>query len=135
VLVRTLTLYHVERDAKELMLEGRALSAFRRMHAMPVLKAFRIWLDKRIDARTGILPKSALGEAITYASRNYRALTRYTMRGYLNIDNNAAERALKNVVIGRRNWLFAGSDQGGKNAAVIYRLIESAKRCGANPYE
>ena len=45
------------------------------------------------------------------------------------------ERALKNVVIGRRNWHFAGSDQGGKNAAVIYTLIESAKRCGANPYE
>ncbi|GIK51511.1 MAG: hypothetical protein BroJett014_04840 [Planctomycetota bacterium] len=132
---RTLTLYHVEREAKDLKLEGRALSALRRMHTMPVLKAFRIWLDKRIDARTGILPKSALGEAITYASRNYRALTRYTMRGYLNIDNNAAERALKNVVIGRRNWLFAGSDQGGKNAAVIYTLIESAKRCGANPYE
>jgi transposase len=128
-------LYHVERDAKELKLEGRALSAFRRMHAMPVLKAFRSWLDKRIDARTGILPKSALGEAITYASRNFRALTRYTMRGYLSIDNNAAERALKNVVIGRKNFLFCGSDRGGRSAAVIYTLIESAKRCGANPYE
>ncbi|CAG0952433.1 hypothetical protein PLCT2_00273 [Planctomycetaceae bacterium] len=76
-----------------------------------------------------------MGEAITYASRNFKALTRYTMRGYLSIDNNAAERALKNVVIGRRNWLFAGSDQGGKSAAVMYTLIESAKRCGANPME
>ena len=57
------------------------------------------------------------------------------MRGYLSIDNNAAERALKNVVIGRKNFLFCGSDRGGRSAAVIYTLIESAKRCGANPYE
>ncbi len=128
-------LYHIEHQAKERKLEGKALSSYRREHAKPVLRAFRPWLAARIDAKTGILPKSALGEAITYASRNFKALTRYTMRGYLSIDNNAAERALKNVVIGRRNWLFAGSDQGGKSAAVIYTLVESAKRCGANPYE
>jgi hypothetical protein len=128
-------LYHIEHQAKERKLEGFALSAYRREYAVPVLRSIRKWLNARIDAKTGILPKSALGEAITYASRNFKALTRYTMRGYLSIDNNAAERALKNVVIGRRNWLFAGSDQGGKSAAVMYTLIESAKRCGANPLE
>jgi len=127
-------LYHFEHEAKERKLDGRALSAYRRVHAAPVLKAFRKWLDARKDSQTGIVPKSALGEAITYASRNFKVLRRYTMRGYLSIDNNAAERALKNVVIGRRNWLFAGSDEGGRSAAVVYTLIESAKRCGANPF-
>lgn len=57
------------------------------------------------------------------------------MRGCLSIDNNVSERALKNVVIGRKNRLFAGSDKGGRSAATIYTLIESAKRCGVNPYE
>lgn len=126
-------LYHVENEAGEL--ESRALSAYRRRHAVPVLKSFRRWLDARSDAKTGILPKSAMGEAITYASRNFRALSRYTMRGCLSIDNNVSERALKNVVIGRKNWQFAGSDKGGRGAATIYTMIESAKRCGVNPYE
>jgi hypothetical protein len=142
-------LYHVEHEAKELRLGVRALSAYRREHAAPVIRTFRKWLDVRIDARTGILPKSAMGEAITYASRNFRALSRYTMRGCLSIDKlpkvthrskallceEVAERALKNVVIGRKNWLFAGSEKDGHGAATIHTLIESAKRCGVNPYE
>lgn len=128
-------LYHVEHEAAERRLEGRALSAHRRRHATPVIRTFRKWLDARIDAKTGILPKSAMGEAVTYASRNFRALSRYVMRGELSIDNNVSERALKNVVIGRKNWLFAGSDRGGRGAATIYTLIESAKRCEANPCE
>jgi len=128
-------LYHVEQEAQERKLEGKALSVHRRQFAVPVLKSFRKWLDARSNAQTGILPKSSMGEAITYASRNFRALSRYTMSGCLSIDNNISERALKNVVIGRKNWLFAGSDKGGRGAATIYTLIESAKRCEVNPYE
>jgi len=128
-------LYHIEHEASKRGLADGALSTHRREHAAPVLKTLRKWLEVRIDAKTGIVPKSALGEAIIYASRNFKALRRYTMRGYLSIDNNAAERALKNVVIGRKNYLFCGSDRGGKSAAIAYTLVESAKRCGANPFE
>ncbi|MEE9312992.1 MAG: transposase, partial [Planctomycetota bacterium] len=68
-----------------------------------------------------------------YAQNNWDALNRYTEEDYLNIDNNASERAIKNVVIGRKNWLFAGSETGGHIAAVCYTLIKSAKRARANP--
>ncbi|MCC6573371.1 MAG: IS66 family transposase [Planctomycetes bacterium] len=128
-------LYHVKHEAREAKVEGRALLAHRREHAEPVLKSFKVWMLARLGARTGVLPQSELGKAIHYTYDNFRALSRYIMRGYLNIDNNAAERALRNVVIGRKNWLFAGSDEGGKSAAVIYSLVESAKHCGCNPYE
>lgn len=128
-------LYHIEHEAKEQGLVGSALAKYRQEHATPITQAFRRWLHARLDAKTGILPKSELGKAIHYAYDNYKALRRYRRLSHLSIDNNAAERALKNVVIGRKNYLFCGSDRGGRSAAVIYTLVESAKRCGANPFE
>ena len=67
--------------------------------------------------------------------KNWAAFTRYTEQGYWDIDNNASERVIKSVVIGRKNWLFAGSESGGKTAAIAYSLIESAKSSGANVWE
>jgi transposase len=74
-----------------------------------------------------------MGAAITYTLNEWNALTRYTDERYLNIDNNAAERALKRVAIGRKNWLFAGHDAAGQSHARLWTLIASAERHGLDP--
>ena len=85
------------------------------------------------DTRAVVLPRSPLGQAITYALNQWSALTTYTTAGFLNIDNNASERALKRVAIGRKNWLFAGNDAAAENHARLWSLIASAERHGLDP--
>jgi hypothetical protein len=82
---------------------------------------------------TTISRKSALADAIRYALGRWPALMRYRDDGRLEIDNNAAERALRDVALGRKNYLFAGSDRGGDTAAALYTLIGTAKLNGLNP--
>ena len=77
--------------------------------------------------------KSDLAGAIRYARSRWQALTRYLDDGRLEITNNAAERAIRPLALGRKNWLFAGSDTGGERAAAIYTLIETAKLNGLDP--
>jgi hypothetical protein len=85
-------------------------------------------------AREQALPQSPLGKALTYASNQWEALNRYVEDGRLSIDNNAAERALRKVAVGRKNWLFAGSPAGGERAAVLYSLVESCRMQGIEPH-
>jgi len=125
-------LYDVERVLKESGAAEEEIARVRGERARPLLDAMGAWLEQH---KGKVLPKSPMGQAIHYALGNWTALNRYIERGYLSIDNNASERALRNVVIGRKNWLFAGSEAGGRWAAVAYTLIESAKRCGANVWE
>jgi len=77
--------------------------------------------------------KSVTSDAIQYALNQWQALTRYLNDGEIEIDNNAAERALRGVAIGRKNYLFLGSDAGGERAATLYSLLETAKLNGINP--
>jgi transposase len=77
--------------------------------------------------------KSSTAKAIAYALNNEVALRRFLGNGNIEIDNNAAERALRSVAVGRKNWLFAGSDKGGKTAAIIYTILETAKLNNVNP--
>lgn len=95
----------------------------RQEHALPRLADQRSWLDATLSKLSG---KSELAKAIRYGLSRWSALTRYADHGGLEIDNNAAERAIRPLAIGRKNWLFAGSDTGGERAAVIYTLIETA---------
>src|SRR5208282_4064536 len=74
-----------------------------------------------------------LAQALRYSLSRWDALTRYTTDGRLEISNNAAERAIRPLAIGRKNWLFAGSDTGGERAAVMYTITETAKLNGLNP--
>lgn len=84
----------------------------------------------------GQLPKkSSTGKAIAYAMNNQAALMRFLEDGMIEIDNNAAERAMRSIAVGRKNWLFAGSDNGGRSAAAIYSLIETAKLNNINPWK
>lgn len=123
-------LYAIESRAKALSSEQRYY--LRKRLAKPILKRFKRWL--LIQKKT-VPPKSPLGQAMQYTLNHWQALNNYLRNGILSIDNNAAERAIKPVVIGRKNYLFAGSHQGAENAAVIYSLIETCKMNGINTFE
>jgi transposase len=123
-------LYQVEDEAKDLTPDER--KKMRQERSSPVLESFKRWLDRE---GMSVLPQSPLGKAFHYAQAQWIALTRYVADGDLDIDNNIAERALRGVAVGRKNWLFAGSDEGGKRAAVVYTLVESCKRIDVDPFE
>ncbi len=89
------------------------------------------WLDRE---SLKILPSSPIGEAIRYALGQWDALRRYAEHGAAAIDNNAIERAIRGIAITRKNFMFVGSEEGGRWAAVAYSLIESAKLNGIDPY-
>lgn len=102
----------------------------RQAHAGPKLDALHAWLH---DTLAKVSKKSELATAIRYTLSRWTALTRYRDDGNVEIDNNAAERALRAVALGRKNYLFAGSDAGGERAAAIYSLVGSAKLNGLDP--
>ena len=104
--------------------------ALRQEASVPVLAEVKAWLDREKDL---VLPRSPMAQAIGYALNQWDALNRYVGHGFLNIDNNAAERALKRVAIGRKNWLFAGNDAAGASHARLWTLIASAERHGLDP--
>jgi transposase len=121
-------LYQIERESKELSDALRL--AVRQERSVPVLAKINTWLDAEGEV---VLPRSPMATAITYAQNQWQALTTYTTRGFLNIDNNASERALKRVAIGRKNWLFAGNDAAAENHARLWSLIASCERHGVDP--
>ena len=123
-------LYRIESDARELNAEERRL--LRLEKSKPLLNEFKTWLDKQ---SLRVLPKSPVGGAIHYALNQWQALISYLDEGMLDIDNNRAERAIKPIVIGRKNYMFVGSDAGGENAAGVYSLIQTCKENKVNPYE
>lgn len=102
----------------------------RRARARPLINQLHTWLEKRLST---LSRKSELAAATRYALSRWRALLRYVDDGRIEIDNNGAERALRAVVMGRHNYLFAGSDSGGERAADIYTLIGTAKLNSVDP--
>jgi transposase len=105
--------------------------AERQARSVPVLKQFGDWLEAEAPR---VLPKSPLREALDYSRNNWTALNQYAQHGQLAIDNNVAERALRGIAIGRRNWLFLGSDRGGHAAATHFSLIASCLRNNVEPF-
>ena len=104
--------------------------ALRQERSKPILAKIKTWLDAESQL---VLPRSPMAQAINYTLNQWDALNRHTEQAYLNIDNNAAERALKRVALGRKNWLFAGHDDAGASHARLYTLIASAERHGVDP--
>lgn len=102
----------------------------RQQHAGPLLDGLHAWLQTTL---TRVSAKSELAAAINYALKRWVALTRYRDDGTIEIDNNAAERALRGPVLSRKNFLFAGADTGGERAAALYTLLETAKLNDLNP--
>jgi transposase len=122
-------LYDVEDRARDLTAEAR--QALRAVESVPILDRLRGDLDRLADQA---LPKSALGQAVTYARNQWAALCRYTEDGRLTIDNNVAERRLRDQAIGRRNWLFLGHVDAGPRAAVLSTIMAGAKRHRLEPW-
>jgi len=138
-LTRIRNFYIIEDEARDLItrqrLEEEAADALRlrlrQERTKEKLVAFAAWLE---DQAPRVLPKSPIGHAIAYARRHWVALNRFTEHGFLNIDNNASERALRAVALGRKNYLFAGSDAGGATAAVLYTMTQTCRRHGVDPF-
>lgn len=122
-------LYEVERESREFEPQARWL--LRQSRAKPIADALHAWL---LAQRQKLAKSDVTAKAIDYSLSNWRALTRYLDDGNVPIDNNAAENAIRPLAVGRKNWLFVGSQQAGERAAVMLSLIESAKLCGHDPW-
>lgn len=122
-------LYEVEREARNATAEQRR--ELRQAKSRLILEDIKNYLQTE---KPKVLPKSPMGEAIDYTLSNWEALLRYTEDGDLEIDNNSAERSLRPIVVGRNNWLFYGSDKGGRTGAVLSTLIASCKRLRIEPF-
>jgi len=122
-------LYRVEKQARELSAKDRL--RLRQLHALPILDKLHAYLE---DIQVDVLPKSPAGRAVRYTLKNWTALTRYCEDGDLEIDNNATERAIRGIAVGRNNWVFFGSDQGGSTAAVLRSFVASCQRVKVDPF-
>ena len=124
-------LYDVEREAKQNELDAPAIKELRQQCSKPILDQISPHLE---DWSIALLPKSPIGQAVGYARGQWEALNRYIDNGDLAIDNNLSERVLRIVAIGRKNWMFAGSDAGAERAAIIYSLVGTCKLCHIDPF-
>jgi hypothetical protein len=131
VLAMIAQLYKVEKAAREQGLRGEGLRLVRERDARPILNQMNAYL---LTIGDQVLPKSESGQAIAYALKNWTALTRYCGDGDLLIDNNGTERSLRGFAIGRNNWTFFGSDNGGKTAAVLRSFVTSCELVKIDPF-
>jgi transposase len=105
--------------------------AVRQEKTLPELTTLHQWLEQQ---RPAALPKSPFGQAVQYALNHWEALLLYTQHGFLDIDNNAAERALRPIAVGRNNWLFVGSKTGGQTAAILFSFTSTCRRLNLDPF-
>jgi transposase len=128
-MARIAELYRIETAVKDLDPQDR--HRYRWQHAKPRLEDFHRWL---LTLRQATLAGSGLAKAIDYSLKRWSALTRYLDDGRYPIDNNRIENAIRPVALGRRNWLFVGSESAGRRAAAIMSLLATAKANGHEPY-
>lgn len=130
MVARIQQLYQVERAATDLSVEARRL--LRQEQSLPLLGEID---TVRLDLARAVLPKSPLGEAVRYLTNQWTVLQRFVEDGRLAIDNNRAENQLRVVAVGRKNWLFAGSLEGARRAALLYSIVQSCKLVDVPPFE
>jgi transposase len=124
-------LYLVEKEAKRRELDAAQIYQLRQEKSKPLLNKFKDWLEANQSLTP---PKGLLGQAISYTLANWEKLIIYIQDGRLRPDNNLVENAIRPFVVGRKNWLFAGSPDGAKASATFFSLIETAKANGLEPY-
>jgi transposase len=122
-------LYQVEEKARGRSSEERL--ELRQRESRPIVDRLHGYL---LQAQAEVLPKSPSGRAVRYTLKNWKALIRYCEDGDLDIDNNRTERSIRGVAVGRNNWIFFGSDEGGRTAAVLRSFAASCQRVGVDPY-
>lgn len=125
-------LFKLEREASEGGLSVEARLEQRQEKAKPLVDSFFEWLE---PLKGEVVPKSPLHKAVTYALNQRQALERFLEDGRLKLDNNRAERSLRQVAVGRKNWLFAGSPKGAARAAKLYSLVVSCRELKINVFE
>jgi transposase len=133
------TLYDVEDEAKAIIAADKLTGAaaadvrlrLRQEKSVPLLTSLRQWL---VTQKEQVLPKSPIAAALGYMLNQWQALIVYTTDGDLDIDNNLSERVLKLIGMGRDNWLFVGSDEGGRTAAVLFSFTATCKHLGIDPF-
>ncbi len=125
-------LYSIEHEADKDGLSISQRAAKRQKESKPVLAQFHQWLQ---DIAPQTPSKGLLGKAINYTLQRWKQLTLFVNHGFLPLDNNAAENAIRPFVVGRKNWLFCDTVEGAKASAALYSLIETAKANGLNPYD
>jgi transposase len=125
-------IYGIEKELKSKELTPEECVRFRKERAQPVLDDFEKWLRKK---STQVVPKSLLGKAVSYTLKQWHRLIQSVDVGEATPDNNLAENAIRPFVIGRKNWLFAGTPKGAQASAAIYSLIETAKANNLEPYK
>ena len=124
-------LYDVEKEIKDLSAQEK--KAVRQEKSVLILHDFKNWLDEITLEQA--LPQSPIRQAINYTLNGWEALCCYTQDGDFAIDNNAAEQLMRPIAIGRKNWLFFGSDNGGRTAAILFTITQSAKRHSLNVFK
>ena len=131
VLAYIAQLYAVEKQARRCGIVGEDLRLLRQHASQPVQEKLHEYL---LQIRDEVLPKSEAGQAVSYALKNWVALTRYCEDGDLAIDNNHTERSLRGIAVGRHNWTFLGSDRGGKTMAVLRSFVASCELVKVDPF-
>jgi hypothetical protein len=122
-------LYAIERECAGMLPAER--KSMRHERSLPILGQIN---EARRELEKVVLPKSPLGEALTYIRNQWEALNRFLGDGRLRIDNNGAEYQLRAVAVGRKNWLLAGSFEGARRAATLYSLVQSCRLVSIDPY-
>lgn len=125
-------LYKIEKKAKREGMSVQQIEEIRLSKSKPVIEALKEWIGKMYKVEP---PKTPLYRALTYGINQWTALNRFIVDGRLPIDNGEVERAIRSVAIGRKNYLFAGSDAGGERAAIFYTILGSCTLAGVNPWE
>lgn len=123
-------LYAIEEHCQEHNFSEEEVVRYRKEKAWPVLSEIKARLEKEAHH---VAPKSVLEKAIGYFFDNWPRLILYLEHGFLPIDNNAVENAIRPFVLGRKNWLFSGSPRGARASSILYSIIETAKNCGHEP--
>jgi Transposase and inactivated derivatives len=132
VLERMQKLYMTEREARENSLSWNQRKELRIEKSLPVLKELESWMKEQLP---DVLPKSAIGQAIAYTLGLWNRLTRYIDNGQVEIDNNLIENSIRPVALGRKNYMFAGSHEAAKQAAMIYSFLGTCKINNVEPYK
>lgn len=132
VLTEMQKLYALERQARDNELSHDELYQRRQEHALPILNSLKTWMLENYKA---VLPQSAIGQALHYSLQRWDKLCLYVTDGNLQIDNNLVENAIRPVAIGRKNYLFAGSHNGARRAAMLYSFLGTCKINDVNPFE
>lgn len=127
-------LYENEAQIKELQLEGEAIVDYRQANSKPVLDKFKLWMEAQI-ANTALLPKDRIRKACNYALRRWDTLTVYLLFSNLKISNIQAEQTIRPTVVGRKNWLFHGSEDGAEYSAILYSILLTCRLQEVNAVE